>query len=109
MCGSDEAIWSKITSTWPPIRSESAGPLPLYGTWIIFVPVTDWKNSPARWLEVPVPAEAMVTLPGRALTSAMNSFTERAGIAWCTVSTSGTTDTSEVGARSFIGSKRIFG
>ena len=56
-----------MTSTWPPIRSVSAGPAPLYGTCSIWQPVIDLNSSPERCTEVPLPDDAMLILPGLAL------------------------------------------
>ncbi|MNC87478.1 hypothetical protein D3C83_32070 [compost metagenome] len=53
---------------------------------------------------LPVPAEAIRISPGFTFASAMNSFTLRAGSEGCTASMSGTSDTSEVAAKSRSGS-----
>ena len=42
-------------STWPAIRSIIAGPPPLYGTCVIFVPVSSWNSSAVRCGEPPLP------------------------------------------------------
>ena len=47
-----------MTSTWPVMRSCSAGPAPRYGMWVMKVFVCSLNSSPARWCEVPLPAEA---------------------------------------------------
>jgi len=53
---------------------------------------------------VPLPAEAIVILPGRDLASAMNSLTFFAGTeGWITI-TSGTLETNDVVAKSLTGS-----
>ena len=41
MWPADDGRLSKNTCTWPPIRSVSAGPAPLYGTWTMLQPVID--------------------------------------------------------------------
>jgi hypothetical protein len=53
----DEPSPSNIMSTCPPTRSRSAGPAPVYGMWVMKVLVCCLNSSPARWCEVPVPAE----------------------------------------------------
>ena len=55
---------SNIRSTWPASRSCIAGPAPLYGTWFIFVPVFTLKSSAASWCDVPLPADAKLSLFG---------------------------------------------
>ena len=57
MCVADEPRPSNIMSTWPAIRSCSAGPAPRYGMWVMKVLVCSLNSSPARWCEVPLPAE----------------------------------------------------
>ncbi|MCY1538577.1 hypothetical protein D9M68_741250 [compost metagenome] len=52
-----------MDSTWPPIRSERAGPPPRYGVWMPLVPAAWWNSSAARWLELPAPTEANDTPP----------------------------------------------
>ena len=67
MCGSDEGVASNITCTWPPKRSLSAGDEPRYGPWIISTSAIILNNSPVTWLVDPLPADAMLILPGLAL------------------------------------------
>jgi hypothetical protein len=38
----------------------------LVGTCVKRAPEISWKSSPTRWLELPVPAEDIVSLPGAA-------------------------------------------
>ncbi len=38
-----------------------------------FTPARSWKSSPTRWFELPVPAEAIVSLPGSAFARATSS------------------------------------
>ena len=56
-CGAAVRTRSNISETCPEMRSFSAGALPLYGTCTMSIPVIDLSSSPARWLEVPLPAE----------------------------------------------------
>src|SRR5512139_134503 len=56
-----------------------AGPEPLYGTWTIFTPASDWKDSPSMWLMLPIPELANVYLPGFSLRILMNSVRFFAG------------------------------
>ena len=58
MCGSTELSGLNSMLTWPPIRSVTAGALPLYGTWISFVPVIDLNSSADRCCGVPLPPDA---------------------------------------------------
>ena len=87
------------------MRSVTAGPLPLYGTCSMSTLAIEANSSPARWIEVPLPAEANVTLPGWALAWAITSATVLA-FDWATLVTStlGTTASSETGAKFFSGS-----
>src|SRR5690606_18311483 len=48
-----ELIAANIMLTWPPIRSASAGPLPLYGTWVRRISAIDPNISPVKWEVVP--------------------------------------------------------
>ena len=65
--------------TWPPSRSFSAGPEPLYGTWVILTPAMPANSSAARCTLEPVPVEAKVSLPSSRFASAINSAIECAG------------------------------
>jgi hypothetical protein len=49
------------------------------GTWTIFTPAIILNSSPERWMELPVPDDAILILPGLALAWAMNSGTVLAG------------------------------
>ncbi|MNT60267.1 hypothetical protein D3C72_1978370 [compost metagenome] len=57
ICCADEPRPSNIRSTCPAIRSDSAGPAPLYGICVIKVLVWILNSSPARWCDEPLPAE----------------------------------------------------
>jgi len=70
--------------------SVSAGFEPRYGTWVILAPVISMNNSPDMCTEVPLPDDAMLTLPGLALTWSMNSLTVFAGTLLFTTITFGT-------------------
>ena len=56
-----------MSCTWPPSRSCSAGALPLYGTCVICTPAITLKSSPDKWIDVPLPDDAKLSLPGLAL------------------------------------------
>src|SRR6516225_7684223 len=73
MCGSDEGVASNITCTWPAKRSVSAGDEPRYGTWTISTPAIILNSSPTTWCVEPLPADAMLILPGVALGVGVNS------------------------------------
>src|SRR3954463_10562574 len=79
MCGMDDGRLSNITCTSPAMSAGSAGPAPLYGTWSMLQPVMLLKSSPERCTDVPLPDEAMFTLPGFALHQLMNSATDFTG------------------------------
>ena len=49
------------------------------------MPAAILNNSPAKWLILPLPADAMLTLPGLTLACAMNSATVAAGTDGCTI------------------------
>ncbi|CFW13724.1 Uncharacterised protein [Bordetella pertussis] len=66
-CGHDDGMLSNMNCTWPPIRSVTAGALPLYGTCSTSIPARCLNSSPAMWIEVPLPDEAKASLPGLAL------------------------------------------
>jgi hypothetical protein len=61
------SVASNITCTWPPKRSVNAGVEPRYGTWTISTPAIILNSSPERWCVDPMPADAMLILPGLAL------------------------------------------
>jgi hypothetical protein len=77
-----------MKSTWRDITLVSATAPSLYGTWIILPPRRCASISPARWPEVPLPADAKVTPSGRAA-SAARSFSDRAGESAATMSSVG--------------------
>ena len=68
------------------------------------MPLFNWNSSPVRWVVLPGPAEAIVSVPLRLRASAISSFTVRTGSEGCTLSTRGTMETSDVGAKSLMGS-----
>lgn len=45
-------------STWPPMTSEIAAAIPLYGTCKRSMPASVFSISPSRWLIEPLPEEA---------------------------------------------------
>lgn len=61
------------------MRSVKAGAAPLYGTCVMLSPAICKNIIAARYGALPVPGDAMVSLPGWALTQAMHSPSERAG------------------------------
>src|SRR5262249_38828039 len=79
MCGTDDGVTSNITCTCPASRSVSAGVEPRYGTCTRLTPAMNLNSSPATCCGPPMPAEAMLILPGLALAYAMNSGTVFAG------------------------------
>src|SRR6516225_6924394 len=67
MCSIDSGKGLKITCTWPPSRSVVAGAPPRYGTWTMSTPAIILNSSPTTCCGVPLPADAMLILPGLAL------------------------------------------
>src|SRR5262245_59489798 len=67
MCGMDGCRLSKATWTCPARRSVSMGAEPRYGTCCMLTPVISLNSSPDIWIDVPVPDDAMLILPGLAL------------------------------------------
>ena len=67
MVSIDSGKGLNITCTWPPSRSVSAGAPPRYGTCSMSMPVIILNSSPPTWDALPVPPDAMLTLPGLAL------------------------------------------
>src|SRR3954451_5360012 len=82
------------------MMSVSAGFEPRYGTWVILAPVISMNSSPDMRTEVPLPDDAMLTLPGLALTWSMISFTFFAGTLLFTTITFGTRIRPPTGAMS---------
>ena len=60
-CGSRPGVASTPPLTSPLRMAVTAGVLPLYGTWVMFMPVASWNSSAARWPGLPAPAELKVT------------------------------------------------
>src|SRR5262249_27684598 len=63
----DEVPPAKHSCACPPSKSVRAGASPRYGTWVMLVPVIIINSSPDRCCVVPLPADAMLILPGLAL------------------------------------------
>jgi hypothetical protein len=97
----DEVRLSNMTSTSPPSMPESAGPLPLYGTCTILTPVIIMNISADMWIDVPLPEDAKLILPGLLFARAMNSATDFAGTEGLTSMTFGTRAIMATGTRSF--------
>ena len=72
------------------------------------VPVMLLKSSPARWMEVPLPLDAMFSLPGCDLATRMKSCTllmpMARALSVLTTITLGTAATRVMGAKSLMGS-----
>ena len=95
------AIVVIITCTWLLIRSTSAGDEPLYGTLTNCSPVRALNRSTTT---LPVPAMAIVNLPGLALAQAMASlavFGSKPGLA---TRKAGERPISDTGVKSFTAS-----
>src|SRR5262249_31990614 len=67
MCSIDSGTGLKITCTWPPSRSVIAGAPPRDGTCTKSTPAIILNSSPERCCGVPLPADAILILPGLAL------------------------------------------
>ena len=104
MCGIEDGMLSNISCTCPPMRSATAGPLPLYGMWSMSTPVRYLNISPDMWIVDPLPLDAYESLPGSALASAMRSRTEFALTPGFTTSTLLKPARAISGARSLLGS-----
>ncbi len=90
----------KTRSIWPPTRSVTASAPPLYGTWMIFVFVTDLNTSLVTCEVVPTPPEPAVRRSGLARASAISCATLVTGTEGCTTSTMPALATSEIGVNS---------
>ena len=55
------------------------------------------NSSPERWIEVPLPDDAKLTVPGLALANSISSFTVLYGREGCDTSRFGTMATREMG------------
>ncbi len=58
ICGKAVLSGQNMMSTTPPSRSTIAGAEPLYGIWVMRVPVIDLKTSAAMCCGLPEPADA---------------------------------------------------
>jgi len=77
ICATTLAAVAKESWIWPPIRSTIAGPPPLYGMCVIFVPACRLNSSRARCPVPPTPEEPPFS--GFVFASAISSFTDFAG------------------------------
>src|SRR5262245_39092307 len=77
-CSIDVRMLPNRTCTCAPSRSDTARPPPRYGTWTILMPAIILNSSPETCSEVPLPPDAMLTLPTFALAYSMN-FENRFG------------------------------
>jgi hypothetical protein len=77
-----------MKSTCRDITPVSATAPSLYGTWIILPPRRCASISPARWPDVPLPADAKVTPCGRAA-NAVRSLSDFSGESAATTSSVG--------------------
>ena len=68
------------------------------------MPASAAKYSAARWMPLPAPADAKVSLPGSFLASAISSGIVRAGTAGLTSTTSALVAIRPTGAKSLRGS-----
>ena len=98
MCGLTEVGTVNMMPTWPPKRSITAGPAPLYGTCTILVLVIRRNSSPINC--GPAEVEAKVSLPGCAFASCASSFIFLAGTDGCTTNTYGISVPRVTGAKS---------
>src|SRR5471030_2906966 len=78
ICGIEDGMLSNIRLTCPPMRSATAGQLPLYGICSMSTPVRYLNISPDMWIVEPLPLEAYESHPGCALARAIRSLTELA-------------------------------
>src|SRR4030095_16248936 len=106
-CGTIVLMFCTPMGIWPAIKSESAGPPPLYGTCVISTCATDLNNSPVRCTAVPLPAEPKLNLPGCCFASLISPPIEVAGTDGCTEITLATEIASVIGAKSLHGSKGL--
>ncbi len=86
-----------------PIRSVMAGAPPLYGTCSTSMPADSLSISPARWPELPLPAEPKLSLPGSALAWAISPFID------VMLDLAGTTTTSDASPIRATGAKSVAG
>ena len=91
----------KAACTCPARRSVIAGPVPLYGMCVMWMPAAWLNTSKAMCCGVPLPGVLWLSLPGLAFASAINSFRSFAATEGCTTSTIGTEAASATGAKSF--------
>src|SRR5918992_3401285 len=104
MCGS--SVLAAPIHTWmrPGSRSATAGAAPLYGTWFIFVPVSNCSIAAPRCCGLPLPEEPWFSSPGRDFAYETRSLTEDTGSDGCTTSRNWMRASWVMGARSVSGS-----
>src|ERR1035437_7536590 len=88
-CGIAGGMPQKNINTCPPMRSGITCPAPLYGTCTMSIFSIVFSSSPERCCTLPMPGEAKVSCAGRALASAISSFTDFTGSEGWTTRTSG--------------------
>src|SRR5258708_6157741 len=93
------------TSTWPPMTSVTAGDIPLYGTCVILICAAPIRSSVAKWLVLPCPDEAKLSLPGSRRARAKSSSVVFAGTWFETLRIIGPLATIATGENPVMGSK----
>src|SRR5262249_23296705 len=94
--------------TWPPTRSMSALPVPLYAIRTTSIRAIDLNSSPAMCGAEPFEPAAQLSCPGRALARAINSGTVLAGSDGCATRRLGTRSTTGPGRDPSPGCKAAF-
>ena len=93
-----------VISTRPGIKSCSDCEVPLYGTCSMLTPAICANRASARWLLVPIPAEAYVTFPGWAFAFSINRAIDLTPSDGGTTRTLGNSAATETGANEVSGS-----
>ena len=86
MSGCKPATLLNELMTWPPARSASDAPVPLYCTTMKSIFAICFSNSAARCEGCPAPEADITSWPGLARARAMKSLTFFAGSDACTAS-----------------------
>src|SRR6266852_8520762 len=99
-CPTDSGPLLNDIGICPPKRSLIAGAPPLYEIALISILARFFKSSPARWVDVPVPAWPKDRLPGLARACAITSPSVLKGESARTSRILGDKANSEIGAKS---------
>src|SRR5512141_2190409 len=88
-CASASDEYDIAPSTWPPRRDETRSPVPLNGTYTVWMLSIWFRRACAAWFAELVPEPARLSVPGLAFAAATNSWNVLNGDSFLTTIASG--------------------